>query len=118
MRSFIERRHSPRIGLVMGVKKTSRHGVFLCQSTDLSIDGISLVMTGDVPLEQTDAVFMMFALPGTHTVLKMQGTVVRSLRGGRLKHVGILFLNPDPRAVRYLVRFIKNPSVSISCFRS
>lgn len=106
----------PRVDIVLGVKKTSPKGVFLCQSMDLSPTGMGMTVPVGTPLNATGKVMLQFCLPGSRRMLRVGGVVVHRAQASRVVLVGVRFVNTASKSVRQIRRFVKKTASNLQGF--
>lgn len=101
-----ERRGSPRVPLVVAVKKRAGPKLCLCQSLDISPTGMSLRRAKDTVLPVAAEVSLEFSLPGGRAVYKVRGRIVRDSSSGRYTSTAVVFQGLPARLKSRLQRFL------------
>ena len=104
------------MNVVLGVKKTSPKGVFLCQSMDLSPTGIGMTVPVGTPVNVTGRVVLQFCLPGHSRMLRVGGVVVHRAQASSVTLVGVRFVNTASKSVQQIRRFVKKTASNLQGF--
>jgi hypothetical protein len=89
-----DRRKSPRVPISAKVEVISGQNALYFFTSDVSIHGLFLAC--QEPLDLGRILRMQISVPGLKQLLPLQGTVVRQVKSGPTRGVGIEFLETPP----------------------
>ena len=105
-----DRREGWRVSVVCAVCNTVEGQLHLGQSEDIGPGGITLRRPRDVPMPPRTPVTLTFELPGTQTMIDVDGLVVSDRRAGGFRRTGVRFVGSSSEQIAALSAFCRKKS--------
>lgn len=103
------RRQSPRAPITMAVKERVGDCIKLCQSNDISVDGIFLASATDEDRRRGQKCWLEFSLPGSQRTIVARGEVVRQDYYRDFNLTAVRFASIAPSHQRMIQAYLEGP---------